>query len=824
MSPWSRSVHLLLAALVTLTVSGTAGAGCLLPHWEQVSSIERAADDVLAIDVDGDEKPDVVGYTSDSIFVARNQGGGVLAAPVDLFTGTVSGNVVAADVNGDGKLDLVFGGISAITVLPAAGGTFGAAIVSPVTITPTRLAVAPFEEGAAPDVIASDAALSVAAVFTNDGSGRFIERSRTSLAAKVNTILAADLDRDGRTDWVLAYGEKVHDAFYGRPDRSFGTPVPIHSVAAVGTIRASDMNGDGMLDLVVGTYWSLLATIRNLGGRSFGDPINYAETSSVIDLRTAEVTGDAALDAISGSDNCTFRTWSGSGIGTFTRSWTTATPGCYSAAVKLDTADFDGDGRTDVVVSKQRFIHVVNVYRNRCGDSTITASAIPVISAGEPLDVSVRLDPPVSRVAAYPPTGSMAIRADGNVLARATMTSFTTSVRVENLAIGTHTLVPAYEGDAQYEAHEGRPLAVAVTSETTSPVITVEPPNSVYGVPPDVRATVAASTGTVPTGRVRLEIDGSVVADSSGPTVVANRVPSTVGTHSVKAEFFGDSAHPPSRAAATYEIVKQTPEIGGTTTVYGSSRSFTVQLRWNGSYGAAGTVSLTYGTTNVGEVALSNGYASFTLPPLQPGRYFVRAAYSGDQNYHPVEAVLTFNVLSSAGGVMDARGTAAGVTVTWYAPGMGLVARKRGAEPWANAVRTCCLAQPWVDASAAHETVYLYRPESSDGTWSDHVDVGMRISFTDDPLLPGMGIRAVHLQEIVRAVNIVRAAASLPAVSAGSFAAGATIAGGPLNDLRMAVNEARLALGAVAYQFPHPISEGGPIHAAHIQDLREAIR
>jgi hypothetical protein len=113
--------------------------------------------------------------------------------------------------------------------------------------------------------------------------------------------------------------------------------------------------------------------------------------------------------------------------------------------------------------------------------------------------------------------------------------------------------------------------------------------------------------------------------------------------------------------------------------------------------------------------------------------------------------------------------------------------------------------------------------EGQDGSAS-FAELGMRIGFTDDPIVPGMKIKAVHLQEIVRAANIVRGAAHLTAFSLTATAGGNVITAAEMNALRNAINEARMSLGAIPFTFIGAVAPQTPIQAIHIQELREAVR
>jgi hypothetical protein len=76
----------------------------------------------------------------------------------------------------------------------------------------------------------------------------------------------------------------------------------------------------------------------------------------------------------------------------------------------------------------------------------------------------------------------------------------------------------------------------------------------------------------------------------------------------------------------------------------------------------------------------------------------------------------------------------------------------------------------------------------------------------------------------VHAANILRSAANLSSISDAPFAAGSPVAAASLQNLRSAINEARVALGAVPYAFTAVISSGLPLRAVDIQEFREAVR
>jgi hypothetical protein len=283
---------------------------------------------------------------------------------------------------------------------------------------------------------------------------------------------------------------------------------------------------------------------------------------------------------------------------------------------------------------------------------------------------------------------------------------------------------------------------------------------------------------------------------------------------------------PPSSATRTYVVAKRTPTLtlSDASAVEGQTKTVTLYAG-SGGTSPTGTVTLALESTSLGTQTLPqyNPYAYFTIPALTAGRYTLTANYAGDANHNAVETRFPFIVFPSTGEFIDARGNAAAVVVTWKTT--KLILRRRAVnQTWATGTGGgCCFSPPWTDTNAQPETVYLYRMEGHDGTWTD-ADVGMRISFSDDPLLAGTSVKALHLQEIVHAANLLRTAANLSTISDAPFAPGSPIAAASLLNLRTAINEARVALGAFPYPFTAVINSGLLLRAVDIQEFREAVR
>jgi hypothetical protein len=129
-------------------------------------------------------------------------------------------------------------------------------------------------------------------------------------------------------------------------------------------------------------------------------------------------------------------------------------------------------------------------------------------------------------------------------------------------------------------------------------------------------------------------------------------------------------------------------------------------------------------------------------------------------------------------------------------------------------------------------TTYLYKVRSVDGGSNlspfSGTDLATTVIFTDDPLVAASTrIKATHMSEVRSAVNAVRAAAGMPAVSFTNPSVTQTaIRAAHILELRVALDAALNALGAPPIVGASSIFAGGTVvvKARDVQSLRDAIR
>lgn len=245
---------------------------------------------------------------------------------------------------------------------------------------------------------------------------------------------------------------------------------------------------------------------------------------------------------------------------------------------------------------------------------------------------------PVTFTAALPATATGSVTFfDGatSIGAAAPVASGSAAATTSALSVGSHTITATYSGDANFAAGTSTTLTQVVTKGPSGLTLASAPNPSVFGT----SVAFTASLASTATGNVTF-FDGSTsigVSAASSGTAVLNTSALTVGSHSITAQYAGDS----NFSAVTSNIVTQTVTKAGTTSnvltstpnpaSYGASITFTATLPTN----ATGNVTFLDGSTSIGTGTISSGVATFTLSTMTAGTHSITASYAGDANYAP---------------------------------------------------------------------------------------------------------------------------------------------------------------------------------------------
>lgn len=197
--------------------------------------------------------------------------------------------------------------------------------------------------------------------------------------------------------------------------------------------------------------------------------------------------------------------------------------------------------------------------------------------------------------------------------------------------------------------------------------------------------------------------------------------------------------------------------------------------------------------------------------------------------YGPVSSVLSFTILSSGTPTLIATATGANsVALTWSGnSGASYQVRRitTKSQTFDTHVIATVTGNSYTDLSVAAGTTYIYDVYNTATGQISNNDYATTIIFTDDPLVAGTTIKAVHLTEIRAAANALRVAAGLaPATWTDSAPAGLTVRAVHITEVRNAIRDALISLGRYASFSDASLTSGIYIRGAHMIEMREAVK
>jgi len=225
------------------------------------------------------------------------------------------------------------------------------------------------------------------------------------------------------------------------------------------------------------------------------------------------------------------------------------------------------------------------------------------------------------------PLGSAPVGTDG----RASLVL--PSAALAPLSAGSHSVVAAYSGDANYGSSTADPLSLTVAKASTSTQLTA----GAGGVLTATVTVLPPGAGT-PTGSVQFfqgtSLMGTSGIASQGTGFVAT-LAATAQSGSVSAVYQGDSNFSGSTSAAVTLAGRVQVSISSdhNPSAAGQAVTFTVRVSASSGIGTpSGSVQLSADGTAVGTASLSGGQAT-VMATLAVGTHAIAASYSGDSVY-----------------------------------------------------------------------------------------------------------------------------------------------------------------------------------------------
>jgi hypothetical protein len=312
----------------------------------------------VSADFNNDGKPDLI-CADGTVLLGNGDGTFATGTPLTLPLPGPASEIVTGDLNADGNADLVltFTGSTNLYVFFGNGkGTFGTAIASNVGTTLTSLVAADVNGDGKTDILGINGHVFV---FLSKGDGTFTAKGPYALlSATANLLTVGDFNGDGKLDIALAAAGTgvpgLVGILLGNGDGTFQPAITSTGVTTPAGLVSSDFNGDGKLDLAVSDFASgeTFIFVGN-GDGSFQAPISPLPLAGT--LAVAEVNGDAKPDLIIAGTPF-LQIFLGNGDGTFTNEDSYYESECLVCAQSLVVADFNGDQKPDLAVDNSILI------------------------------------------------------------------------------------------------------------------------------------------------------------------------------------------------------------------------------------------------------------------------------------------------------------------------------------------------------------------------------------------------------------------------------------------------------------------------------------
>jgi hypothetical protein len=577
--------------------------------------------------------------------------------------------MVSGDFNGDGKPDLAIltGGYyssnkaaSVLLLLNQGNGTFTTA-QAPITLATgdfQGIAVGDFNGDGKADLVLSDTAGETVIILLGNGDGTFTKKPAMPVGTLPSYIAVGDFNRDGKQDLaVINYSMRQVIILLGNGDGTFstGATLQLPGTGEEWMMAVADMNGDSIQDLVICQADEVSLLLGNGDGTFKPATLILSSQSSPTSqliysnsLAIADFNNDGKLDVVVAKEDGTALILLGNGDGTFKQGSTYSLNGYLGIVI---SADFNQDGNADLAVNNHDNNDVELLLGN--GDGTFTTGPVIPAPKGELFSIAaadlngdgIQDLATISDASSYQ-SGSLALSI---VTPQLTQTATATTKDISVLGTGTHQIGASYPGDTNYASSVSG--TTGLTAQIAAPSVTVQPSltsvTTAQALPVTVTVSYDASDPT-PTGSVKLtsgNYASTVSTLISGAATI--NIPAgslSAGTDTLTVNYTPDtssaSIYTSATGSAVVTVTKATPTVtvSPSPTSITALQSLSVTVTVAGTPTPTGTITLTSGSYTSSATTLSSGSVTINIAAgaLAVGNDTLTATYTPDVSSSPI--------------------------------------------------------------------------------------------------------------------------------------------------------------------------------------------